>query len=314
MTMMSDRLIKPRRVSLNFGFLTGANAIEASATKAAKHLSTDDLRSRIKLFDALGRFSDNNVFCVETAHEKFLINLRDQVIGKSIFIYRTPQDFDKLLVVLDLLKTRGVFPNALLDVGANIGAICIPAVARGLVERAVAFEPHPLNCTLLQANIALNNVRRQITIVEAAVGASEGGTVELTLSAENWGDHRVLYPTEQAASVASREKIAVPVVRLDTWRDLDGALVWMDIQGYEGHALKGATKLLSRAPPLVLEFWPEGMEVAQSFDALRSAIAHYEGFYDLESPDRLRPVDELTSLRDELETRSKGSFTDILVV
>ena len=45
-----------------------------------------------------------------------------------------------------------------LDIGANIGVICIPAVSRGLVEEAIAIEPESENFKLLKLNISLNNL------------------------------------------------------------------------------------------------------------------------------------------------------------
>jgi hypothetical protein len=43
-----------------------------------------------------------------------------------------------------------------LDVGAPIGAICIPAVKRGLAGRSIAVQAVPVIALLLQANVALN--------------------------------------------------------------------------------------------------------------------------------------------------------------
>lgn len=34
----------------------------------------------------------------------------------------------------------------------------------------------------------------------------------------------------------------------------DGALLWMDIEGYEGHALRGAPNLLAAGIPVVCEY------------------------------------------------------------
>ncbi|RPJ80913.1 MAG: hypothetical protein EHM18_17695, partial [Acidobacteria bacterium] len=37
-------------------------------------------------------------------------------------------------------------------------------------------------------------------------------------------------------------------------------LVWVDIQGHEGHFLRGAQSLLRRGVPIVTEFWPYAIE------------------------------------------------------
>ncbi len=44
---------------------------------------------------------------------------------------------------VSLLGRRGL--TSLIDIGANIGTICIPAVKCGLFDRAIAIEPEPLN-------------------------------------------------------------------------------------------------------------------------------------------------------------------------
>lgn len=283
-------------------------------TMVVQSLFLKDFDVRARMFEALRTNPDSELFCVETDDEKWIINLKDPVICRGIFIWRQAPDFDKLLTALDLLKQHNQFPDSMLDVGANIGAICIAAVARGVMKRAVAIEPHPLNCALLRTNAALNNVHQKIRIIEAAAGAVDGETVELTHCTDNYGDHRVLCSGVADTSLASRDKIPVPVAQLDAQTDVDGSMIWMDIQGYEGYALMGAKRLLSAKPPLVLEFWPLGMQLAESFDILQDAIAHYQGFYDLDKPTGLRPLSELPALYAELEATQKGSFTDILVV
>ena len=37
------------------------------------------------------------------------------------------------------------------------------------------------------------------------------------------------------------------------------ALVWIDVQGHEGHVLGGGSRLFSRPMPVVAEIWPFGL-------------------------------------------------------
>jgi hypothetical protein len=116
--------------------------------------------------------------------------------------------------------------------------------------------------------------------------------------------------------VRLRAQIEVQSIKIDSLDGLKGnpaLLLWVDIQGYEGHALLGAQRLLAEKPPLVLEFWPYGMLRSDSFLALRSSTVHYSGFFDLAKPMHgLRKMTELGNLFDEIG--SGGQFMDILVI
>src|SRR5690606_985273 len=115
---------------------------------------------------------------------------------------------------------------------------------------------------------------------------------------------------------SSRELIEVPSTRLDELVKHDGSsmLLWMDTQGYEGHVLRGAPRLLARRVPVVAEFWPYAMKRAESFAHFRKSVAGYRGFVDLGSGDAgtLRPVAELPDLFARLE--AADSYTDIVIV
>jgi FkbM family methyltransferase len=256
-------------------------------------------------------------------------------------------DFSKFETAMGLLRARDAKRferlELLLDVGGNIGGICLPAVKRGFASRAIAIEPEATNLRLLRANIALNDLRESIEVIDLAAGPRENEMLPFEISNDNWGDHRVTrgrapgnYGEADRAHIEVRsttldammatslfvrgkEEPMSPVSLFARW--LRGAsrptlpestFVWMDIQGYEGHALTGGSNLLAARPPIALEFWPYGMERADSYGALRAAIAHYSGFYDLSNPGDLRPLSDLDPLRVELGP--DGHFTDILVV
>ena len=285
----------------------------------AMFLKQADAATRNRLFDAFGEVRLSDYLYIETDHARFVVNAKDQAIGRGLFVFGNA-DFNKFEIAISLLKQYVKDADKidlLVDVGANIGAICIPAMLQGFVKRAVAIEPQPTNCQLLRANIAINGLFDQIEVVERAASFSDGDLLTLELSSDNWGDHRISRSRSPGLyGEAERAHISVPSIKLDSLSGIQpGArfLLWMDIQGYEGHALRGAERLLAEAPPLVFEFWPYGMLRADSFAALRQSIANYQGFYDLEKPDQpLRPVTELPNLFDELGP--DGRFTDLLVI
>lgn len=288
---------------------------------ATAGFESDDPMFRWRFFDALSDApdpEDNNFYFIRSKPEPFLINLRDRWgPSKEFFVFKRQSEFDKFLLAMDLIKERQRRLDVLLDVGGNIGGICVPATARKFFDRAIAIEPHPANCRLLRANAALNGVQDHIQVIEAAAGPSDNEMLELELSEDNWGDHRIFVSEEPGrANEKKRKRIEVPSIRLDSILEPEErahAFIWMDVQGFEGHVLRGARELLADRPPLALEFCPSTMQSAESFNALRDAVSHYEGFYDLAHPESFRPIAQLGDLFNELGLADEA-FTDILAL
>ena len=275
------------------------------------------------LFDSITSNLQTPLIYTKIGPEHFVIDTRDQVISRGIFATGA-WEFDACISTLNLLKRHKVYdgdPTLLIDVGANIGPICILAVARGYFERAIAIEPHPPNCRLLRANIALNGLTDTIAVCESACGMFDNERLELALSEDNFGDHRIHSSNVPTFSDENkRRKIQIESNTLDTlcpFQPGKNTLIWMDTQGYEGYVLAGARSWLDARTPLVVEFWPHGMERVNSFELMKTALTNYTGFYDLENPSRFRPIGDLDDLYVEQHKAGelgKIGFTSILVV
>lgn len=216
--------------------------------------------------------------------ESFVVASGDKIIGQWQFKYREPYDFSKLQRVRTMLADRKL--TLLLDIGANIGTICIPAVNRGLFERAIAIEPEPLNYSLLRTNIELNRLASRITTHNLALGDQNDKTLLFQLSKDNFGDHRISYEGSETLPHTRGDVIEVPSQTLDKVLegiDLSTTLLWMDTQGFEGFVLAGATKTLQGRLPIVTEFWPAGLSRSGGMDRFKAALlkAGYEQFCDL---------------------------------
>jgi FkbM family methyltransferase len=295
------------------------NAISVSGGDiAVASLTSPEPWFRWNFFDALSerrpRGPAGDLCFVGSQPESFLVNLNDRTgPSKELFVLARQTEFDKFELAMRLVQQRSAKPTILLDVGGNIGTICIPAISRGLVERAVAIEPNPLNCRLLQANAALNGVADRIRLVEAAAGSINGQTLILEIVADNAGGHWI--SNSQTSKDNSSDRIEVASVRLDsllTPEDAGAALVWMDVQGFEGHALTGAKELLDRRIPIVAEFDPGALDRADGYGLFRDALVEYSGFYDLSAPETFHPIASLDALRQAMLTKS--AFTDILIL
>lgn len=148
-----------------------------------------------------------------------------------------------------------------IDVGANIGYFML--LARETIGDSgsiVCFEPDADNINELTLNVernALNN----ITISEAAVGSADG---EVKLSAG------------LNSCVSQDGTRTVPVVKLDTALKVRADMMKIDVEGYEGHVLKGALETMKKCKPvLLLEMHPNLLVDFTEAEILEMVKAHY---------------------------------------
>jgi FkbM family methyltransferase len=211
---------------------------------------------------------------VDSYNGRLTFDSRDKLIGKYLYIHRA---YERRYIegALDLLEREGYVARdgrrdgtgggTLLDVGANIGMICIALLKHGWFERAVAFEPAPENLRRLEHNVAQNGYANRIIRLPYAL-SSANGTRELELSEFNSGDNRIRHASAPGAWHEDRRQVAQVQVRTldDALAEAgvdarDVRLAWVDIQGHEGWFLQGARATLGRGVPVVSEFWPYGI-------------------------------------------------------
>ena len=221
-------------------------------------------------------------------NEKFIVNTNDSVIGRSLYIDGS-FEFDNFLHTLEILKNK-IKKETLIDIGANIGSICIPAIKRGIFKNCLAVEPEPYNFDLLTKNIFINNLSNKIQTFNVALGQFDGQKLKFEKSEDNYGDHRVKSnSTEKNYFNEDKRKIIdVETKTLDKiTQDLDPkkTLLWIDVQGYEGFILEGGINTLSKKLPLIIEFEPYLIERLNSYSMLKKNLinAEYENCYNLNS-------------------------------
>lgn len=285
--------------------------LAALAIRGARRLDHRSLRTA--RFDVLGQ--SQRYAMVATGHEDFVVLTADQVISRHVFVNGGFEfgTFEKVMSILG-----GGQLQTLIDVGANIGTICIPALKRGLAATAVAIEPEPRNYRTLVANVYINELEKQVALHNLAMGAQDNQTLEFEISPDNGGDHRVrVSRVDGTYAETKRALISVQSRRLDDIAppfDPAKSLLWIDVQGFEGHVLSGATKTLRTGIPVVVEFWPYGMKRADCYPALRTAVQAYRSFYDL-SEARPKPVALTAESLDRLYAAlgEDGRHTDLLL-
>ena len=145
-----------------------------------------------------------------------------------------------------------------LVVGGHIGAIVVPLTR--LCGHLEVVEASPANHRLLALNLALNGCANARAHQCAANDVA--GELEFLLSEDNSGGSKRVPQRAEAGYYYDRPRsVKVPAVRLDDlFADARFDLLFMDIEGSETFALKGAQQLLGRVGTLMVEFIPHHLE------------------------------------------------------
>lgn len=141
--------------------------------------------------------------------------------------------------------------NKFLDIGANMGFYAIGAALVNKNIEVIAFEPNPGIRNSLSENIRLNNVDRNIQILEFAL-SNFSGNANFSVPAftgSGGGSLMNLHPEEGLPN-----EFSVSVERLDNLSaKTSGAdLVKIDVEGAEFQLIQGAIQTLKATRPTIV--------------------------------------------------------------
>lgn len=231
--------------------------------------------------------------------EKYIVNSSDKTIGRSLYI-NGEFEFDIFLEALKILENKIKYKK-LVDIGANIGSICIPAIKRGIFESGLAIEPEPYNYNLLLKNIFINDLSNKIETLNIALGQVDNEKLKFELSDDNFGDHQIksnskltnIYNDDRGKVITVNTKKLDTVIKNFNPKE---TLIWIDTQGYEAFILDGGNNTLSAKASIVIEFWPYGLDKFNSYNLLKSNLikAKYKNCYDLNSKKYLKNLTEVS--------------------
>jgi FkbM family methyltransferase len=160
------------------------------------------------------------------------------------------------------------------DLGANLGyTALLLAEAVGPAGRVVAFEPLPQNVSRLKRAFELNGIESRLTVVAAAVGAESGRAAFRVQASDSMG--RLEQGPERGDDLGGT--IPVEVVAVDEYIYGKGnpapLFVKMDLEGGEGGALAGMSRLLrEKRPVLVIEL--HGLQAGEEVGRVLSAAGY----------------------------------------
>jgi FkbM family methyltransferase len=227
---------------------------------------------------------------------------------------------NKLPHFIQLARQYGCGATGLfVDVGANIGTTSINACNYDIVERCVAFEPATDNFTLLRSNVAINALDERIESHHLAIGSDDDlGGLELTLSNICSGDNRI-----QRSEIRDQRSECCSVITIDQFFAdiLDQVrFLWVDVQGYEYHVLRGCQELLKRNSVFIqIEFWPQGLMETGTLDLLNALLTeNFKYFVDMAEYDGsnaiLHDISDITRLSSSLTKIGPNAHTDIFLL
>jgi FkbM family methyltransferase len=245
-----------------------------------------------------------------------LIRKADSIIGSMLAAHGRFEEDTLVDVTRFLSQNHGFTPKQFIDIGANIGTHILRALRGGSFASGVAVEMDPDNFRLLECNVRLNLADPSVRLVNTAVG-ERIGVAKMERSPDNLGDHRIqgassirpdMYGEKNRVS-ANVSMTTLDQMELDYHLKFDAStLLWIDTQGYEGHVLQGATRIMERPkgerPMIVLEFWPYGLDRVDGFSRLTRCLAGFGSLRNLRAKNwQTEPAlqaGDLIALREEL--------------
>jgi FkbM family methyltransferase len=148
--------------------------------------------------------------------------------------------------------------DILLDIGANVGSVCVPFALRFGTE-VIAIEASKTNCAILLKNAALNRVKLQVhcnCAVDTQTAEkqryleffSNNGNMAASSMFNRWN------PSVSAAQVEyARTGVADQLVGPDVGSDRI-KLIKIDVEGAEAIVLRGMPQLLASEAPIAFEY------------------------------------------------------------
>ncbi|MEP7300927.1 MAG: FkbM family methyltransferase [Caldimonas sp.] len=175
-----------------------------------------------------------------------------------------------------LFKSASADSDTILDIGANIG--CTALLFADIAKQVVAFEPSPTTFAFLQRNVRTSG-HRNLQLKNFGLG-EHAGEFTLTYAPSNRSGGFVSDQTK-ASQGHTVERIEI--------RETDEAIeslgggkidfIKIDVEGFEGHVLRGASRTLEAHRPTVcleLNHWClnafQRTSVPDFFDQLRSTF------------------------------------------
>jgi len=234
----------------------------------------------------------------------YLLRSRDW-ISLNLFI---DKGFDyKILTKAIKLLGKKNSKLTLVNIGAHIGAVCIPAIKRNNFKNLIAFEPTKRTFNILKANIFINEIDDRVQVYNLAI-SNKKANLHLGTTRGNTGLNRILKNKPKNTEIVKCDI-------LDNYTDnlnKNNSLIFIDAEGHEPNIFLGAKKTIKKKIPIVFEFLPSGFDKnwIKNFDL---AFKNYKFFYNLRDRNRKEKFNAIEIKKLYNHHLKNNNFTDILI-
>lgn len=169
-----------------------------------------------------------------------LLLRRNDHLSEFVRSFERPYEFPLLRMSRTLLSPGDI----VVDVGANIGNHTL-YWSEVTGANVVAFEPYPPALKMLRHSVELNAAGARVQIHPLAVGSKAGYAAMELSDSLNIGGARVVSASTGEVTVTTLDGEVDPTKLV--------RLLKIDVEGSELSVLRGATRVLSQRPALILE-------------------------------------------------------------
>jgi FkbM family methyltransferase len=130
--------------------------------------------------------------------------------------------------------------DCIIQAGGNVGVYADVLALH--FKHVLTVEPDDENFKCLQANLAVRNPPNPIDARKAAFGEAPGVCKVIQVEANNCGAHRIGITNDETGTV---------ILPIDSF-NLNPDAIWLDVEGFELQALKGAVETIERCKPVII--------------------------------------------------------------
>jgi FkbM family methyltransferase len=224
-----------------------------------------DKRHLAKLLERKQIFSSNygefaKGILLDTEQGLFVVNPADIGVSKELMT-KGRYGSGEIARALEYINQDSVC----VIVGGHIGTLSVP-ISKACSELH-AFEANPATYYLLDLNIKLNTCDN--IHLHNLAASDKSGHLEFMMNEANSGASKRVPVHQHRAFVYDKpQQVRVESVALDDFLHVESVdLLFMDIEGSEYFALKGAQKLLEKTKVLITEFYPDHIKLVANVTA-----------------------------------------------